>query len=154
MSCKAKFQTRWYGPYHIAKIFPASHSYRLKELSGEELSRSYQGSMLKKFVKGEDGWWASIDDDYLLVPKKVVYDGRKGDLVEATEAGQYSSDEEAPSQLPQRKVQTPGEAVRWTRSVAKESQKVDIGKEGMIVADTSGSTVKMPDNGAIIVKGR
>lgn len=84
----------------------------------------------------------------------MVHDGRNSDLVEATETGQYSSDKEAASQPLQRNVKTPGEAVGWTKSVAKGFRKVDINEEGMIVADTSGSTVKMLDNSAMIVDGR
>lgn len=58
---------------------------------------------MKRFLKGEDGWRASIDDDYLLASKKVMHDGREGDLVEASEADPYSSDAEVPGQLPRGK---------------------------------------------------
>lgn len=65
LSNSRKLINRWKGPYRVAATYPKRHSYKLRELNGVLLSRSYQASMLKKFVQ-KDGWWECDEDEHIL----------------------------------------------------------------------------------------
>ena len=51
MSRHQKLSYKWLGPYQVRKAVPKKDTYLLEEFDGTELSGTYAGNRLKKFVK-------------------------------------------------------------------------------------------------------
>jgi hypothetical protein len=53
MSRNRKLSYKWLGPYRVKKAIPEKGTYILEEFDGTELSGTYAGNRLKKFVERE-----------------------------------------------------------------------------------------------------
>src|SRR3981189_429019 len=51
MSRNRKLSYKWLGPYRVKKAIPEKGTYILEEFDGIELSGTYAGNRLKKFVE-------------------------------------------------------------------------------------------------------
>ena len=51
MSQNRKLSYKWLGPYQVRKAIPEKGTYILEEFDGTQLTSTYAGNRLKKFVK-------------------------------------------------------------------------------------------------------
>ena len=51
MSQNRKLSYKWLGPYRVRKAIPEKGTYILEEFDGTQLTSTYAGNRLKKFVK-------------------------------------------------------------------------------------------------------
>jgi len=61
MSSKTKLLFRWLGPYRVTIANQEKSTYKLEELDGTPIRRTYAGNRIKRFVKRE-GYWFSVED--------------------------------------------------------------------------------------------